>query len=147
MNLNVPKTRMRADYDCGGAALACVYGYFGRTLPEEYYKLVNPARGIGPEACEAVMRAEFGGIAWGQNWTLDDLEHHLGFNRPVMCLVSVEAASDHWVVVHGSEAGYVLYQDPAYGRRRKRRKNWLRWWHGPEQNAWARFGLVAWPDE
>lgn len=144
MVLDVPNLRMKADYDCGTTACRIVYGFYDRPFPDCYEGLSNPARGISPETVEAVIRSEFGGVCWGQGWTIYDLEFHMNQGRPVMCLISVEEAADHWVVVRGMKPGFVLYQDPARGRRTTSFAKWLKLWTGPPNNAYSRFGLVGW---
>lgn len=144
MLLDTPKDRMKFDYDCGGNALAVFFGTHGLSLPEAYYKLASPARGIGTETAEAVLGSHFAGVAVGINWTLDDLKFHLSLSRPIITLVCVDTDADHWVVVRGIENGRVHYHDPAYGRRSKSEKAWLRWWQGSERNSWPRYGLTGW---
>lgn len=143
MILDTPKDRMRLDCDCGGCSLAVVFGFHGQTLPEPVYALCSP-HGMTPYAAEAIISSRFRGFSQGTGWTVADLEHHIANGRPVMALVTVEDASDHWVVVRGVENGRVYYHDPAHGRRSKSLKAWLKWWQGPPGNPWGRYGLTAW---
>ncbi len=145
MLLDTTNLRMEGDHDCGAISLRVVYRFHGLAMPAGYDRLANPARGLSPEAAEAALRAELDGVTSGQGWDISDLVHHLKQRRPVMCLVSVDEAADHWVVVRGHERGRVFYHDPAHGRGSKSIADWLEWWTGPNDNAWKRFGLVAWP--
>lgn len=146
--LDTPEIVRPDGFSCGAVSLEVVYGYYGLTLPRAYRTLSNPARGMAPETAEAAMRSAFGGVCWGQGWDFSDIRHHLKQLRPVMCLVSGDAAADHWLIVRGYEArrgGRVLIHDPANGRETMTADQFHQYWTGPAGNAYARFGLVGWP--
>lgn len=135
---------MNDDYSCGTTASRILFGYAGLQFPEEFKSLANPVRGTSPETLEAILRSGFGGVAWGNGWTLKDLDLHLSLDRPVICLVSTETPNDHWVVVRGISGGRVHLQDPDRGRRSLGYAKWLKSWYGPAENDAPGYALTAW---
>jgi len=129
--------RQVSDYDCGDAALACAFKFFGRSPPPP---VANPMDGAEPRDVErALWTAGFS----CQSGTMDaaDLKHHAARGRPVLCLLA-----GHWVVSAGVHRNYVHFQDPERGACKEKAATFLPRWVNDTygQGApWVRWAIAV----
>ncbi len=143
MLLNTPEITRDDNWSCGRVALEVMIGFHQVPIPQEYRDLASPVRGLSDEVAESIVRKLVPNLVLG-HWTLDVLEDFIRRKRPVMVLVTNDAAADHWVCVRGFHGGRVHYHDTA-GRASKSRTEFARWWAGPEANDLRNFALCGWP--
>lgn len=128
------------EVDCGAAALASVFTYWG--IPNSLDEL-RESCALGPEGIAAAdlrdAARERGLDAYLIRAGRGDLEHELSRGRPVLAGV-VRSGLAHYVVVSGLNAhlGRVLLLDPAEGRAEQSWSSFEREW-----SAAANLALVV----
>jgi tetratricopeptide (TPR) repeat protein len=116
--VDVPYLAQPDERLCGGAALAMVERYWGRTdvRAQDFATLVDAdAGGIRVSAIVAAANRDgWRGIARSnRSSSLDVVDRELAEGRPVIALIDAGAALPHYVVVIGLTADRVVVHDPA----------------------------------
>ncbi len=102
---------------CGGAALAMVLRFWGRTgvMAEDFAALAEPGQaGIQAGALVEAVEAD-GWTALSLAGTAAVVEDHLAQGRPVIALLRAGADSYHYVVLVAWANGWVIVHDPNVG--------------------------------
>jgi uncharacterized protein YvpB len=102
---------------CGGAALAMVLRYWGKSgvLAEDFARLVEPGQaGIRTGALVKAVEA-YGWVALPLPGTPAEVENHLAQGRPVIALIQAGSGSYHYVVLVAWANGWVVLHDPNVG--------------------------------
>jgi hypothetical protein len=100
---------------CGGAAIAMLMRYWGRTnvYAETFANLVDPAAsGIHAADLVAALRSR-GFDAQSIHGDLDQVRARLAARQPVVVLIEDRPSRFHYVVIVGWSAGRVIVHDPA----------------------------------
>lgn len=142
--LDTPGKLQRSDHDCGATAFEILfrYHYPRRPLPD-WGELADPVRGLGPDAMELFVRKEFPNVCVG-HLGLKELKFFTGFT-PVLCVVTVGAGADHWVVCRGVTNHRVHVQCPSLGRLSHSHAEWLAVWKDATAGgAYSRFAVAGW---
>lgn len=137
--------RQADGHSCGAVAFDVLHRFHhGSKAPRWTRELPDPARGMGADTLELLVRRHFGCVAVG-HWDIPRLAYLTTFT-PVLCLITVEQEQDHWVCVRGVTPKYVHYACPTNGRERTHRDLWDSVWvDATAGGAWRRFGLTGWP--
>lgn len=145
--LDLQDVRQSTTHGCGAAAFDCLFRFHhGNRAPRWTHELPDPARGLGPDTMELLVRRHFDHVLVG-HIDVPRLRLLAAFT-PVLCVVTVGEELDHWVTVRGVTGGYVHYQDPDAGPVRKKLADWLEaWTDSTAGGAWAKFALTGWPQE
>lgn len=102
---------------CGGAALAMVLRYWGRTgvLAEDFAALLEPDK-VGIRTGTLVKIVETSGwTALPMAGTPAEIERQLVRGRPVIALIQAGSDSYHYVVIVAWANGWVIIHDPNVG--------------------------------
>lgn len=139
------------DHDCGPSAVAAACWLSGCTV-KDARKIARGVKatlqdGSCPMALEAALRSGGMCVQSGEMDT-NDLRHHTGHGRAVICPVS--EFNGHWVVVSQFEYGvmqaYVQYWCPIEGLG-KATEGWFRdRWHDTDRlgKHWKQWGIATW---
>lgn len=142
--LALPDIRQHTDFGCGAAALEVAYRFaFEIPIPRWVRDLPDPARGVGPDTMELVVRKLFPHYLYGRLdlQTLRQLTRH----TPVIALITIGPDIDHWVVASGVTRSRVHFHDPMCGVRSIPIDDWgVTWTDAAAGGAYARFGLAGW---
>jgi len=119
-----PFVRQLDEMDCGVACMAMVCRHFGRAVAISHLRLAL-GTGVDGTSLRAIQRGgEFVGLdvqaVKASKSRLDEL--------PLPAIVHVD--QNHWVVLYGLDRTGVHLADPARGRRRLERAEFLRRWSG-----------------
>jgi hypothetical protein len=120
---------------CGGAALAMVLRYWGKSgvLADDFAAQVEPGQaGIRPGALVKAVE-DYGWTALPWLGTPTEVENHLAQCRPVIALIRAGSSSYHYVVLVAWANGWVIIHDPNVGPFRAVRE-------GEFVTAWAGSG-------
>lgn len=137
-----PDLRQGADHDCGQAAASVVriaFGFAPKPIP------LNWLDGTDVRLMEYAVRPDL--CCQSGEMTLDDLAHHIGQARLVLCLVTdEEEAVGHWVVAYAVRSGLVWTQDPLHGLRSEPIPAFLARWRDWDRSGvlLRRWGLAVW---
>lgn len=143
--LDTADVRQRTDHGCGATAFDVLYRFHhGGRSPRWTQELPDPARGMGPDTLELLVRRHFDCVAVG-HWDLARLALFARFT-PVLCLVTVGHESDHWVCVRGVTRSRVHVQCPDRGRYDATHAEWsAAWTDATAGGAYPRLALTGWP--
>jgi len=123
---------------CGGAALAMVLRYWGKSdvLADDFAALVEPGQaGIRTGTLVKAVEA-YGWTALPLAGTPAEVEGHLAQGRPVIVLIRAGSTSYHYVVLVAWANGWVIIHDPNVGPFRAIRE-------GEFAAAWSASGSWA----
>lgn len=144
--LDTPQIAQRVPHGCGAAAFEILFRFhYPRKPVPDWGELADPVRGLGPDALELFVRKEFPNVCVGHL----DLEHlkFLAARTPVLCIVRVDAESDHWVAVRGVTRKSVWVQDPDPERPRHHypHEEWMGVWRDATAGGtYERFAITGW---
>jgi len=106
----LPDVRQTQDFDCGIAALRCLFQYWERPLP---HIPCTPHEGTHPATILAVLNNAGFRVLSGQA-DIPILKSLVKLGYPVITLIRQEGVG-HYVVVSDIHRGKVYYQDPLNG--------------------------------
>lgn len=140
-----PDIRQITDYDCGRACLESLLKVHGHKPGPWLNNLANPVQGMAVDTVEAVLWCTFRNTICG-SMTFADLDHYTATLRPVICPITYDGGTGHYVLVYRVNASRVYYHDPKYGPQMTTRKDFAAMWYDAEPNrVYRNFGLTAWP--
>lgn len=136
-----PDLRQTSDHDCGPTAASVARIHFGLEPKPLPYNWLD---GTDVRLMEYAVRPELS--CQSGEMTLDDLAHHLGQGRLVLCLVTEDESVGHWVVAYGLRNGLVLTQDPLHGPLAESLVSFLERWLDWDRSGvlLRRWGLAVW---
>lgn len=144
--LDTPEITQKLPHDCGAAAFHTLFRFhFPRKPVPDWGELADPVRGLGPDALELFTRKEFRNVAVG-HFDLSLLRTFVSFT-PVLVIVTVGTAEDHWLCVRGVTPTRVYVQDPdpAHPRRHYTHQEFLAVWRDcTAGGVYERFALTGW---
>lgn len=142
MILELKDVRQHDEYSCGDACVDVLLRFWGVRSSVAVLTLANAVQGVGPDACENLLRRAGLSVVSG-NITVDDLKNFTKLGRPVMCPVSVHGG--HWVVVSGVARGKVHFQDPTDGPSSLKVADWDAAWHDTSRSGqeFRRWGICG----
>lgn len=152
--------RQTFDFDCGVKALQGVFAYYG--IEEREDSLIeelgaDPESGTSIDSIIAVSERKGFHVEARENWTLDELKHHLDQGRPVIVAMQAWAERQltmkewrenyddgHYVVVVGYDGPIWYFEDPAsYHRIWLQEKEFVARWHDVDPVTGVRLQRVG----
>jgi ABC-type bacteriocin/lantibiotic exporter with double-glycine peptidase domain len=149
--IKVPIKRKQSDSSsCGVVAAAVVLDILGWEK-EEVDRLVSEQipysmmDGTHTATIEAFLR-RLGCKVTSGDMDIKDLNYHTKRSKPVVCLITAEGGSGHWVVVIRATQKFVSYFDPYLGKvKRIIAKDFVDRWYDFDKvgTEYFNFGLVV----
>lgn len=143
--LDTPELRQRDGHSCGAVAFDILYRFHhGGKAPRWTQELPDPARGMGPDTLELLVRKHFDNVVVG-HIDLRTLKWLSSFT-PTLCLVRIDHELDHWTVVRAVTRSKVHTQDPDEGRKHYSHEEWVGMWtDAASGGAFVRYAVAGWP--
>lgn len=123
----IKKVLQHDETDCGAACISIILQYYGKTVPLRKIRTALGTDSIGTSGLGIVKGAQkFGLNCKG----LMSPEKDKIQTIPLPAIFHTKENLEHYIVIYKINKKYVFISDPAFGLRKMKREEFLKWWTG-----------------